>query len=137
MKLSFFFFRFNMMEFPNPIINVNANEDNDFNPLFAVRSPLPRRRRSSGFSAASVDNCEISFEEVSAAAYRIRSGVLRTPCTVSIYRQISTILTFWLVRDYIIRCWPNLGSIIFCKNITHLRNQYYLFCLTNFNYPIP
>lgn len=28
-----------------------------------------------------------SFQEISAAAYRIRSGVLRTPCTVSLSEQ--------------------------------------------------
>ena len=38
------------------------------------------------------DNPRVStFQEISAAAYRIRSGILRTPCTVSM--KYGTIIT--------------------------------------------
>ena len=44
-----------------------------------------RRRRSSCASTDMDGPFETTFEEVSAAAYRIRSGVQKTPCSVCVY----------------------------------------------------
>ena len=60
-------------------------DDNDIKPFDSSINPLIRKLNLTGESDEPIT---VSFEDISAAAYRIRNGVRRTPCEVKSYHLI-------------------------------------------------